>query len=306
MAVAATQVQDDIWSEWLLHRHHGGDQAYAEVVQQTVAGFAKRVLDAAGLQPGMTLAGIGAGEGLVAFHAIRRVGPTLRVILTDVSAPMLRHAEGVAARLGVAGQCSFLECPAENLGAIADASVDVVATRAVLAYVPDKPAALREFLRILKPGGRITLAEPILQDEAFYARALKARLDAPAAGRDDRFLVLLHRWKSAQFPDSAEGCARTPIVNYSERDLVNFVRAAGFADIHLQLHIDVNPSPIRDWNVFLGTSPHPLAPSLGTILAERCTAEERGYFESIVRPLVESGNNIMTDRAAYLQAQKPP
>jgi len=175
----------------------------------------------------------------------------------------------------------------------------------VLAYVADKPRALGEFHRILRPGGRISLAEPILQDEAFYARALRARLDEPVAGRDDRFLCLLHRWKAAQFPDSAEGCNGNPLVNFSERDLIAHAKGAGFADIHLELHIDVVTSPIRSWKVFIGTSPHPWAPSLEQILAERFTAGEREYFESIVRPLVESGRNITTDRAAYLQASKP-
>jgi len=164
---------------------------------------------------------------------------------------------------------------------------------------------MREFFRILKPGGRISLAEPILQDEAFYARALRARIDSPVAGRDDRFLHLLHRWKAAQFPDTPEACAKSPICNFSERDLVSLSRVAGFADIHLQLHIDVVPSAISSWPVFLGTSPHPWAPALDAILAEQFTAEERQLFEATVRPLVESGRNITTDRVAYLQAGKP-
>jgi arsenite methyltransferase len=300
-----TQPQSDAWSEWLLHRRHADDPTYGEIVRDVVTGFADRVLDEAKLAPGMTLADVGTGEGLVAFRAIERVGPSLKVLLTDISAPLLRHAEARAVQLGVRSQCTFLECPADKLGAIGNSSVDVVATRAALAYVADKGAALRDFCRILKPGGRISLAEPILQDEAFYARALKARVDNPVAGRDDRFLGLLHRWKAAQFPDTPDECARSPIVNYSERDLVNFIKAAGFAEIHLQLHIDVMPSPVKSWKVFLGTSPHPWAPSLDVILAERFSADERQFFESIVRPLVESGRNITTDRAAYVQAVKP-
>ena len=179
-----------------------------------------------------------------------------------------------------------------------------MATRAVLAYVADKKAALGEFFRILKPGGRLTIAEPILQDDAFYARALRRRVEDKSQPVD-RFVTLLHRWKATQFPDTEEACAKSPIVNYSERDMVNMVRGAGFAHIHLQLHIDVVPSLITSWETYLGTSPHPWAPSLKQVLEERFTPEERQFFEQMIRPTFESGKNITTDRSMYLQAQKP-
>jgi arsenite methyltransferase len=295
----------DAWSEWLLHRRHADDPAYERVVQGVVQRLADRVLDEAKLSPAMLLADIGAGEGLLAFRAIERVGPTLQVVLTDISGPMLRHAEALAVQRGVRSQCRFLECSAEKLDDIAGSTVDVVATRAVLAYVADKSAALREFYRVLKPGGRISIAEPILQDEAFFARALRRRVEEQGSRSEDRFLVLLHRWKAAQFPDTEEECAKSPIVNYSERDLINFVRGAGFADIHLQLNIDVTPSLVTSWDVFLGTSPHPWAPSLSHILAAQFTPEERQFFEQIMRPIVESGKNLATDRMVYVNAKKP-
>jgi arsenite methyltransferase len=297
--------QTDVWSEWLLHRRHADDPAYERVVHGVVERLADRVLDDAKLSSGMTLADIGAGEGLLAFRAIERVGATLQAVLTDISGPMLRHAETVAVRRGVRNQCTFLECSAEKLHGIADSSVDAVATRAVLAYVADKSAALREFYRVLKPGGRLSIAEPVLQDEAFFARALRKHLDAQAPGARDRFMTLLHRWKAAQFPDTEEQCANSPIVNYSERDLLNFVRSSGFAEIHLQLHIDVMPSPITSWNVFLGSSPHPWAPPLSIILAEQFAPDDRLFFEQVLRPVVESGKNLTTDRIVYLNATKP-
>jgi len=132
--------------------------------------------------------------------------------------------------------------------------------------VTDKSAALRGFHRVLKPGGRISIAEPILQDDTFFARALRRRVDTEPLGSHDRFLTLLHRWKAAQFPDTEELCAKSPITNYSERDLLYFVRSAGFTEIHLQLHIDVAPSLITSWQVFFNSSPHPWAPPLSVIL----------------------------------------
>jgi arsenite methyltransferase len=74
----------------------------------------------------------------------------------------------------------------------------------------------------------------------------------------------------------------------------------------LQLHIDVAPSLITSWEIFLDSSPHPWAPSLRSVLADRFTAQEREFFEKMVRPTVESGKNLTTDRIAYMNATKPP
>jgi ubiquinone/menaquinone biosynthesis C-methylase UbiE len=217
---------------------------------------------------------------------------------------MLRYAESLSQIRNIRSQCAFLEGSAEHLEGINDASVDAVASRAVLAYVADKGASLREIFRVLKPGGRLSVAEPLLQDEAFYARALRNRI-VDRSRPVDRFTTLLHRWKSAQFPDTEEAAAISPIVNYSERDFLNLVQRAGFTEIHLQLHIDVVPSVVTSWDVFTGTSPHPWAPTLKQILAERFTSEEAQFFESIVRPTVESGKNTNTTRVIYLQAERP-
>jgi ubiquinone/menaquinone biosynthesis C-methylase UbiE len=64
---------------------------------------------------------------------------------------------------------------ADSLTEIADRSVDVITTRSVLIYVKDKAAALREFYRVLRSGGRISLFEPI-----------NVLGDCPGAGRGAR------------------------------------------------------------------------------------------------------------------------
>ena len=251
-AAEFSDIGSDVWSDWLLHRRQADDAAYASVVQGAVEGYADRVLDGAHLTAGMILVVVGAGEGVGAFRAIDRIGPSLRVILTDISAPMLRYAQAVAAKRNLRAQCNFLECGADKLTGIADTSVDVVVTRASLAYVADKKSAIGECFRILRPGGRLSICEPILQDEAFYVRVLRNRID-DKSHPPDRFLTLLHRWKAGQFPDTAEACAQSPLTNYGERDVLNMVRGAGFNEIHLQLRIDVVPSQITSWDVFIGS-----------------------------------------------------
>jgi arsenite methyltransferase len=298
------QPQSDEWSRWLLHVRHGGDPALERAIREELDAFADRVLDGARLEPGMTLADIGAGAGLVAFRAIERVGSALRVILTDISEPMLRHAQELATERGVQGQCAFVACGADDLAGLQGESVDAVTTRAVLAYVADKAAALREFRRVLKPGGRISLAEPVFQDDAFVACALRQQLESAQQGNEDPFRPLLHRWKAAQFPDTLEKAAASPITNYSERTLFELVRASGFERIHLELHMDFAPSRMQAWEVFLETSPHPWAPPLSKILSEQFTAAERVLFEQVMRPLVESGGAFSVVRTVYLHAVK--
>ncbi len=294
----------DEWSDWLLRGRSAGDADFARAVQGVVDGYAERVLDGARPGPGMTLLDVGTGEGVVAFKAIERVGPSLAVVMADISAPLLAHAEQAAVGRGIRRQCTFLRCGAERLDGVADASVDVVTTRAVLAYVADKPAALREFLRVLRPGGRLSIAEPLFRDEALAANALRLTLEAQPPGSRDRFMTLLHRWKSAQFPDTDAKIAASPIANYTERDLLRFVHGCGFCDIHLELHIDVGPSDMPSWEVFIGSSPHPWAPPLGVILATQFSAEEREFFERTIRPTLTSKEAVSSSRVIYLTARK--
>jgi arsenite methyltransferase len=294
----------DEWSEWLLHRRHADDPAYLSTLRAETERYADRVLDAGRLVPGMRLLDVGSGEGLLAFRAIERIGPGLQVVLSDISMPMLEYAQARARERGVANQCTFIHCTADRLQGIASGSVDVVATRAVLAYVADKASALTEFCRVLKPQGRISLAEPIFQDDALLTSSLRAMLEAKTPATEG-ILPLLHRWKAAQFPDTAHKMAASPITNYSERDLFELAHRTGFTDIHLELHIDMYPCPVSSWDVVLGSSPHPWSPTLSRVLEEQFTPEERRRFEQALRPMVESGKALSVTRMAYLSARKP-
>jgi ubiquinone/menaquinone biosynthesis C-methylase UbiE len=304
MSATSNTGSSDLWSNWLIHDRHGQDADLERLVRAEVAGVVDRVLDAARLAPGARLADIGAGDGAVAYRAIERVGESLDVLLCDVSVPLLERARAVAVRRGVLDQCTFLHASADHLEAIADGSIDVVTTRAVLAYVADKRAALREFHRILKPGGRLSMAEPLLQEEALLTIAIKRMLDTQG-GEIDRLLSLVHRWKSAQFPDTLEKLQVSPICNYSEHDLQALVQESGFLEVDMELHVDKREHAGVPWSVFVAISPHPLAPTLSAILKDRFTPEEALLLERALRPSVEAACSPMISRNIYLNASKP-
>ncbi|HWB54947.1 MAG TPA: methyltransferase domain-containing protein [Tepidisphaeraceae bacterium] len=295
----------DNWSEWLLGRRHGNDSAYQRRMLEVVRRYRDRVLDGAKLREGMTLADVGTGDGLLAFGAIERIGPTLQVVLTDISEPLLRHVEETAEKFGVSEQCRFVQGSADKLAGIDDASVDAVGVRAVLAYVGDKAAAFREFYRVLRPGGRMSIAEPIFQDEAFEACALGKIVQMQPNRPDIEFLKLVQRYRSAQFPATHEEAMRNPITNYNERDLFRFARDAGFVNLHLELHIDLQPALPISWEAYLDVANHPWAPTLREILAERFSKEEAEVFTRTLKPVVENGQSVQKQLTVYITADKP-
>lgn len=305
MTLPSDSGTSDIWLDWLTHGRHGNDAEAVRRVQMLVQGYADRVIDGAGLKRGMTLLDLGAGDGLVAFRAIDRVGESLRVILVDISAPLLALAEQNAIARGIREQCTFLASSAEQLNDLADDSVDAVTARSSLAYVADKCASLRECFRVLKPGGKLSIAEPVFRDNALAAAALKKKLESGQFDPNDWILPLWHRWQAAQYPDTLEGIQNSPITNYTERDLLQLAQTVGFRELQLELHIGVSNSYRKTWDALLDSSPHPLAPSLRTVLRESFSAEERQRFERVVRPMAENGDLPETDRMAYLTALKP-
>jgi arsenite methyltransferase len=295
----------DHWAIWLLHQRHGDDAIYRTHLHARLQHYADRVLDAAKLAHGARLLDIGTGDGLVAFRALERMKNQLAVTMADTSVSILRLAEGLARQRGVARHCRLLQTDAQDLALIEDGTLDAVTTRSVLAYVPDKPAAFRAMYRVLKPGGRLSIAEPVMRDDALNAIALRAVLDRRDPDNEDQLLPLLHRWKSAQYPDSTERLEETPMTNYTERDLLRFAQNAGFGDLDLQLHIHVDPPRPITWQTFLKISPHPLAPTLGAVMEKRFSEPEKSFFESVLRPAIEAGNYPSSERMVYLSATKP-
>lgn len=298
--------KSDLWADWLLHYRHGGDAKIEQRIRKEVLGYADRVLDGARLGAGMTLADVGTGDGVVALRAIERLGPSLKVLMTDISAPLLDHAQALAAGRGVLGQCTFMQGSAESLAGVAQDSVDAVTARAVLAYVADKPAAFREFHRVLRPGGYMSIAEPIMQDDAIEVCALRKLIDTNPATSADPFFPMLLRWRSMLYPDTEEKMRQLPITNFGERDLVRHALEAGFTEVHMEFHVDVKGVDRRPpWDVYLELSPHPLAPTLNEVLSEHFTPEERAFFEERLRAVYDQGVRFGVERIAWLTARKP-
>jgi ubiquinone/menaquinone biosynthesis C-methylase UbiE len=99
---------------------------------------------------------VACGTGLVSFEAARAVGPGGRVLGVDLSERMIDAAKRRGRDLSLSN-CSFSRMDGELL-ALPDASFDVVLCGLGLMYMPDPQQALREMSRVLRPGGRLSIA----------------------------------------------------------------------------------------------------------------------------------------------------
>ena len=125
----------------------------------------------------------------------------------------------------------------------------------------------------------------------------------PSATRQPRTLVEkiweYEGWEESEY-------ANDPMMNFNTKDLLRDAEEAGFAEVHIRLHVDVGPgSWVVDWERLLTTSPNPNARTAGEAIRGALTPAEAERFEHQLRPLVDAGRGVRRSAFAYLVAMKP-
>lgn len=206
------------WAEWLVAHGQADEQSVAE---------AERVLEAAALQPGDTVVDVGAGLGLLTLATHERIGDGW-VIAVDPSAGALEGLLQLAHEAGASG-IMYLVGDAEVLP-LPDAAVDVAVLRSVLAHVSNITAACGELARVLRPGGRLSLREPLGRAGTYLATAV-----------DWSELGMLAERIGAEWETFA---ASDPLQRLDAETVVRELESAGFADVEHSVE-----APGEDWQV---------------------------------------------------------
>lgn len=136
--------------------------------------------DLADLTPSEAVADLGSGSGMDALYAAGYVGPTGRVVGIDFTIEQLEKARKLTAGAG-ADHVEFIEGRIEALP-LPDASVDCVISNGVINLAPDKHAVFAEAARVLRPGGRLAIADIITEKPLTEAIVCNADLWASCIG----------------------------------------------------------------------------------------------------------------------------
>jgi len=278
--------ETDVWAEWLRNRRTGGSEEERRKLLAALGPVRDKILDDAEVGPGDTLLDVGCGDGLVGLGALERGAD---VVFSDISQPCLDDCRALAG-----DRARYHLATATDLG---DVEADVVTTRSVLIYVDEKQRAFDEFFRVLRPGGRLSIFEPI--NRFGMEERDRDYSFEDVAGVED---LLARIWRREE-----DAGVNEAMIDFDERDLLALAQRAGFRHVRIDLRAEVKPEPTwktRDWDVFVNSSPNPLLPTFAEAMAQTLTREEEARLTAKLRPQVEVGRGRTRSATCWLLALK--
>ena len=109
------------------------------------------------IKPGEAVLDLGSGLAVDSFIAAARVGEQGTVVGLDISKKEVQHAQKRAKLRGIDNRVSFVNADMENMP-LPDNSIDCVISNGAFCLAPNKKKAFSEIMRVLKPGGRMSVS----------------------------------------------------------------------------------------------------------------------------------------------------
>ncbi len=158
--------REDLHQEWTGARKVAAWRKWQAQIAAFTRGATDAILEGAHLRPGMSVLDLASGVGDPALSLAAEVSPTGHVTATDLGPGMMLLAEEMAREKNLTN-IEFREASAEALP-FPDESFDVLTCRFGIMFFPDLPRALRECLRVLRPGGRAVFVAWGKKEQPFF------------------------------------------------------------------------------------------------------------------------------------------
>ena len=213
---------------------------WSPLLRQWLGPATDKMLEMAGISEGHHVLDVAAGAGEQSVTAARKLGPTGYVLATDISPEILVFAQKLAEESGM-NNIETRVMDGENL-TIDDASFDAVISRVGLIYFPDQQKALREMLRVLKPGGKAAAIVYSTPDKnEFFSIPVsiirrRAKLPPPVPGQPGPFSlgaegVIEKAFEQAGFRNVSSVRVDSPVLLRDARTCVQFEKES-FGALH--------------------------------------------------------------------------
>ncbi|MBC7884480.1 MAG: class I SAM-dependent methyltransferase, partial [Saprospiraceae bacterium] len=213
---------------------------WSPTLNQWLGRATDELLDMAGISGGHRVLDIAAGAGEQSITTAKKVGPTGYVLATDISSNILEYAKQTAATAGVNNIETKL-MDGENL-TLEDETFDAVISRVGLIYFPDQQKALKEMLRVLKPGGKVAaIVYSTPEKNKFFSVPVsiirnRAKLPPPLPGQPGPFSlgaegVIEKAFSQAGFKNVNSKLVDSPLLLSSAKECVRFEKES-FGALH--------------------------------------------------------------------------
>jgi ubiquinone/menaquinone biosynthesis C-methylase UbiE len=200
----------------------------------------EKMLEMAGITSGHHVLDIAAGAGEQSITTAKKVGVTGHVLATDISSNILDYAKQMAQQAGV-NNIETKVMDGENL-TLEDETFDAVISRVGLIYFPDQQKALKEMLRVLKPGGKVAaIVYSTPEKNKFFSVPVsiirnRAKLPPPLPGQPGPFSlgaegIIEKVFSQAGFKNVKSELVDSPLLFQSANECVQFEKES-FGALH--------------------------------------------------------------------------
>jgi len=213
---------------------------WSPTLNQWLGKATDKMLEMAGITKGQRILDIAAGAGEQSITIAKKIGPSGYVLATDISANILEYAQKMAKDEGL-NNIETKVMDGENLS-LEDKSFDAVVSRVGLIYFPDQQKALKEMLRVLKPGGKVAAIVYSTPDKnKFFSLPVsiirnRAKLPPPLPGQPGPFSlgsegVIEKAFTLAGFKNVQSTLVPSPLQLSSAKECVRFEKES-FGALH--------------------------------------------------------------------------